>query len=98
MPSGAKKQPTRPMTGAWPDVLVPVPPPTSEGPLDVLAARVGPERSAIESRDVASRDARATVQAIRMSLLHEGERHPVEPLDADPAGYFTDTDLKVQRC
>lgn len=98
MASGTKKQPAQPIAGAWPDPLVPVGPPTFEGPLDVLATRVGPRRSATQSRDLAARDPRTTVREIRTSLLREGERCRVDRLDADPAGYVTGTDPKVQRC
>ncbi|MEU5092768.1 ROK family protein [Streptomyces sp. NPDC021356] len=70
-----------------------VPPPGPETPLDVSALAAGPARSAKEARE-----ALATVRAIRLSLLREGERCRVEPPNAELVTYFTSTNQEEPQC
>jgi hypothetical protein len=53
----------------------------------------GPTRSVREARE-----AMATVHAIRLSLLREGERCRVEPPHADLVTYFTSTNQEEPQC
>ncbi|WP_328459627.1 ROK family protein [Streptomyces sp. NBC_00448] len=80
-------------TGARADPSAPLPPPPPEDPLDVRAVTPDPARSVREARE-----AMATVHAIRLSLLREGERCRVEPPHADLVTYFTSTNQEEPQC